>query len=53
MSEKLNLLRAELVTLKANELASNDVIDGLRSSILDPEEMFMREIAVDPVPERV
>jgi hypothetical protein len=54
MSKELNLLRAEVVTLKAKELASNDVIDGLRSSIIDLEEMFLREMAVDdPVPERV
>jgi hypothetical protein len=52
MSEEVTLLRAEVVTLKAKELASNEVIDGLRSSIQDLE-MFLREIAVDdPVPER-
>jgi hypothetical protein len=54
MSEQVNLLRGEVVTLKAKELASNDVIDGLRSSILDLEEMLLHEIAVDdPFPERV
>jgi hypothetical protein len=54
MYEELNLLRAEIVTLKAKELASNDVIDGLRSSIFDFEEIFLREIAVDdPVPKRI
>jgi hypothetical protein len=53
MSEEVTLLRAEVVTLKAKELATNEVIDGLRSSIQYLEEMFLREIAVDdPVPER-
>jgi hypothetical protein len=53
MSEAVTLLRAEVVALKAKELAYSEVIDGLRSSIQDLEEMFLREIAVDdPVPER-
>jgi len=45
MSEEVTLLRAEVVTLKTKELASNEVIDGLRSSIQDLEEMFLREIS--------
>jgi hypothetical protein len=54
MSAELNLLRAEVVMPIAKELASNDVIDGLRISILDLEEMFLRETAVDdPVPKMV
>jgi hypothetical protein len=54
MSEEFSLLRAKVVTLKAKELSSNDVIDGLRSFILDLEEMSLCKKAVDdPVPERV
>jgi hypothetical protein len=53
MSEEVTLLRAEVVTLKEKELASNEVIDRLQSSIQDLWEMFLLEIAVDdPVPER-
>jgi hypothetical protein len=53
MSEEVNLLRTEVVTLKPNEFPSNEVIDGVRSSYLDLEEIFQCEIAVDdPIPER-
>jgi hypothetical protein len=53
MSEEVTMLRAKVVTLKAKELAFKEVIDGLRSSIQDLEEMFLREISVDgPVPEK-
>jgi hypothetical protein len=37
MSEEVTLIRAEVFTLKAKELASKEVIDGLRSSIQDLE----------------
>jgi antirestriction protein ArdC len=40
MSEELNLLCAEVITLKAKELAYNDIIDGLRYPILDLEEII-------------
>jgi hypothetical protein len=54
MSEEVHLLRAGVFTLKAKELASNEVIEGFRSSILDLEEIYLRETTVDdPVPERV
>jgi hypothetical protein len=42
MSKEMTLLRAEVVTMNAKELASNEVIYGLRSSIQDLEEMFLR-----------
>jgi hypothetical protein len=47
MSEEVNLLRAAVVTLKAKEHTSNEVIDGMQSSVHDLQEMFLREVAVD------
>jgi hypothetical protein len=47
LSEKVYLLQEEVAALKTKETTSKDVIEGLRSSIHDLEDMFLREVAAD------
>jgi hypothetical protein len=42
LSEKVCFLQEEVAALKTKETTSEDVMEGLRSSIHDLEEMFLR-----------
>jgi hypothetical protein len=53
LSLRVDSLTQEVLTLKATATTSEEVIDGLRSTIQDLEEMVLRELVADPPKEEV
>jgi hypothetical protein len=53
LSLKVDSLNQEVLTLKAAASSSEEVIEGLRSTIQDLEEMVLRELVADPPKEKV